>query len=166
MNKSRRYFIFGCLGFTGLVYLQVLSGKYKQLYTASPDINKLILSNEEWKKRLNPNAYQVLRKGKTEVRRSSPLDQEWRPGVYRCQGCQLELFTSDMKYESHTGWPSFTDHIRGHLMTYTDLSAIPPERGYKCARCEGHHGHLFLDGPLPRGERWCSNGAALDFVPS
>ena len=71
-----------------------------------------------------------------------------------------------MKYESNTGWPSFFDHIRGHLETYTDLKAIPPERGYRCARCGGHHGHLFMDGPLPTGERWCSNGIALKFVPA
>lgn len=68
-----------------------------------------------------------------------------------------------MKYESHTGWPSFNNHILGHLETYTDLTAIPPQRAYKCARCEGHHGHLFMDGPLPSGERWCNNGVALIF---
>ncbi len=166
MNKSRRNILLACAGFFGFIYLQILSGKSKQLYTAAEDIEKLILSDDEWKLKLSEDAYQILRKGKTEVRRSSPLDQEWRSGIYQCKACQLDLFTSEMKYESHTGWPSFNDHIRGHLMTYTDLSAIPPERGYKCARCEGHHGHLFMDGPLPRGERWCSNGAALHFVPS
>ena len=156
----------GTLGFVGFVYLQILSGKSKQLYIAAQDIDKLILSDEEWKQRLSEDAYHVLRKGKTEVRRSSSLNNEWRQGVYHCKGCGLDLFTSDMKYESNTGWPSFTDHIHGHLFTYTDLKAIPPERGYKCARCDGHHGHLFMDGPLPRGERWCSNGVALEFIPT
>lgn len=166
MTKSRRNFLLACLGFTGFVYLQILSGKSKQLYTASEDVKKLVLSDTEWKQRLSKDAYYVLRKGKTEVRRSSSLNQEWRMGIYVCQGCELDLFTSEMKYESNTGWPSFTDHIRGHLVTYTDLTAIPPERAYKCARCEGHHGHLFMDGPLPRGERWCNNGVALRFVPT
>ncbi len=166
MTKSRRNFLLACLGFTGFVYLQVLSGKSRQLYTASEDVKKLILSDAEWKQRLSEDAYYVLRKGKTEVRRSSALNQEWRMGTYVCQGCELDLFTSEMKYESNTGWPSFTDHIRGHLVTYTDLTAIPPQRAYKCARCEGHHGHLFMDGPLPRGERWCNNGVVLRFVPA
>lgn len=166
MTKSRRNFLLASLGFLGFVYLQVLSGKSKQLYTASDDIKKLILSDEEWRRRLSDNAYHVLRKGKTEVRRSSALNNEWRVGTYFCQGCDLDLFTSEMKYESNTGWPSFTSHIRGHMITYTDLTAIPPQRAYKCARCEGHHGHLFMDGPLPSGERWCNNGVALYFVPS
>ena len=166
MNKSRRNFILGTLGFVGFVYLQILSGKSKQLYAAAQDIEKLILTDEQWKQRLSKDAYYILRKGKTEVRRSSPLNHEWRTGTYHCKGCGLALFRSETKYESNTGWPSFTDHIRGHLYTYTDLTAIPPERGYRCARCDGHHGHLFMDGPLPRGERWCSNGLALEFTPA
>ncbi len=164
LSKSRRNFLLALFGFGGFVYLQILSGKSKQLYTAASDIKTIELSDKEWKQKLSENAYYVLRKGKTEVRHSSPLNKEWRPGIYLCQGCDLDIFTSEMKYESNTGWPSFTDHIRGHLVTYTDLSAIPPQRAYKCARCGGHHGHLFMDGPLPRGERWCNNGCTLRFV--
>ncbi len=166
MSKSRRNFLLASIGFAGFIYLQILSGKSKQLYTAASDIQKLELSDLEWKQRLSNDAYYVLRKGKTEVRKSSRLNQEWRPGVYHCQGCDLDLFKSSMKYESNTGWPSFTEHIHGHLVTYTDLTAIPPQRAYKCARCNGHHGHLFMDGPLPKGERWCNNGVALRFVSS
>ncbi|MFK7795468.1 MAG: peptide-methionine (R)-S-oxide reductase MsrB [Gammaproteobacteria bacterium] len=166
LSKSRRNFLIGVFGFTGFVYLQILSGKSKQLYTAASDIQTLTLSDDEWKQKLSENAYYVLRKGKTEIRQSSPLNKEWRTGVYLCQGCDLDLFTSEMKYESHTGWPSFKQHILGHLVTYTDLSAIPPQRAYKCARCGGHHGHLFMDGPLPKGERWCNNGNALHFKAS
>jgi peptide-methionine (R)-S-oxide reductase len=166
ISKSRRNFLLALFGFAGFVYLQILSGKSKQLYTAAIGIQTLKLSDEEWKQKLSDDAYYVLRKGKTEVRQSSPLNKEWRSGTYLCRGCDLELFTSEMKYESNTGWPSFTDHIRGHLFTYTDLSAIPPQRAYKCARCSGHHGHLFMDGPLPRGERWCNNGSALRFKAS
>ncbi|MEM8843794.1 MAG: peptide-methionine (R)-S-oxide reductase MsrB [Pseudomonadota bacterium] len=166
MSTSRRNFLIGTLGISGFIVLQFISGKSKRLYPGDNTITKLELSDEEWKKRLSENAYQVLRKGKTENRNSSPLNKEWRKGIYVCQGCGLELFTSDMKYESNTGWPSFTSHILGHLTTYTDLKAIPPQRGYRCTRCGGHHGHLFMDGPLPKGERWCSNGAALKFIPA
>ena len=166
MSISRRKVLIATLGFAGFISLQYISGKSKRLYIADPSIPKLTLTDEEWMKRLSKDAYYVLRKSKTEVRRSSPLNKEWRKGIYVCAGCGLELFTSEMKYESNTGWPSFTDHIRGHLETYTDLTAIPPERGYRCARCGGHHGHLFMDGPLPRGERWCSNGVALRFIAS
>ena len=166
MSISRRNLLIGTLGFAGFIYLQFVSGKSRRLYSGDSSIVKLDLSNQEWMRRLTENAYQVLRNGKTETRNSSPLNKEWREGVYLCQGCDLELFTSDMKYESNTGWPSFTDHISGHLKTYTDLKAIPPQRGYKCVRCGGHHGHLFMDGPLPRGERWCNNGIALKFIPA
>jgi len=166
LSKSRRNFLLASFGFAGFVYLQILSGKSRQLYTAASDIETLELSDKEWQQKLSKDAYYVLRKGKTEVRQSSPLNKQWETGHYLCLGCDLDLFTSDMKYESHTGWPSFKDHILGHLVTYTDLSAIPPQRAYKCARCGGHHGHLFMDGPLPKGERWCNNGSALRFVPS
>jgi peptide-methionine (R)-S-oxide reductase len=166
MPITRRTLLIASAGFAGFIYLQYISGKSSRLYPRDPAIERLELSDKEWLQRLPDNAFQVLRKNKTEVRNSSPLNSEWRKGVYVCRGCDLELFTSDMKYESNTGWPSFTDHIRGHLFTYTDLSAIPPERGYKCTRCAGHQGHLFMDGPLPKGERWCNNGVALKFIPA
>ena len=166
MNTTRRNILLAGLGFGGFVTLQFLAGKATPIYRSSADVVKLELSDEEWQQRLSADAYQVLRRGKTEVRTSSPLNREWRPGLYRCRGCDLDLFTSQMKYESNTGWPSFFDHIKGHLETYTDLKAVPPERGYRCARCGGHQGHLFMDGPLPTGERWCNNGVALKFVPA
>ena len=166
MPLSRRNLVLAGIGFSAFVALQFYSGKAKQLYTAAEHITKLDLSDEEWQRKLSPNAYQVLRKRKTELRTSSRLNREWRTGTYYCRGCDLELFTSQMKYESNTGWPSFFDHIQGHLETYTDLTAVPPQRAYKCARCGGHHGHLFMDGPLPTGERWCNNGVALRFVPA
>ena len=166
MNSSRRNFILAGLGFGGFVGLQFLAGKAAPIYQPSAYIVTLDLPDHEWQQRLSADAYQVLRRGKTEVRRSSPLNLEWRPGIYHCRGCDLELFTADMKYESNTGWPSFFDHIKGHLATYTDLRAVPPQSGYRCARCGGHHGHLFMDGPLPTGERWCNNGVALRFAPA
>jgi peptide-methionine (R)-S-oxide reductase len=166
MSISRRTLLIAAAGFTGFIYLQYISGKSKRLYPGDPGIQKLALNDQQWLQKLPENAFQVLRRNKTELRNSSPLNNEWRKGIYVCRGCELELFTSDMKYESNTGWPSFTDHIKGHLYTYTDLRAIPPERGYRCARCDGHQGHLFMDGPLPSGERWCNNGAALKFIPA
>lgn len=164
MPISRRNILLAGVGFTGFIFLQFLSGKSKQRYAAAAHIEKLELSDQQWQQRLSQDAYYVLRKSKTEVRKSSSLNNEWREGLYCCVACELELFTSTMKYESNTGWPSFKDHIYGHLVTYTDLTAIPPHRAYKCARCSGHHGHLFMDGPLPRGERWCNNGVALSFI--
>ena len=166
MDAKRRNFILAGLGFGGFIALQFLSGKATPLYRRGADVVMLQLSDEEWRRRLSTDAYQVLRKGKTEIRASSALNREWRAGTYCCRGCDLNLFTSTMKYESNTGWPSFYDHIKGHLETYTDLYAVPPQRAYRCARCGGHHGHLFMDGPLPTGERWCNNGLALKFAPA
>lgn len=149
MTITRRRFIYVGLGFCGFISLQILSGKSKNIYSADENIIKLNLTDAQWKKKLSNNAYSILRKGKTEPRRSSALNDEWRNGIYKCVGCDLDLFTSAMKYESNTGWPSFTDHIRGHLETYTDLYAVPPQRGYRCARCGGHHGHVFSDAHSP-----------------
>ena len=97
--------------------------------------------------------------------KASPDIKKWHKDD-SCQGCDLELFTADMKYDSKTGWPSFSDHIHGHLETYTDLKGIWPKTGYRCARCGGHHGHLIMDGPLPSGQRWCNNGQVLKFTPA
>jgi peptide-methionine (R)-S-oxide reductase len=91
------------------------------------------------------------------------LDEK-RAGEYRCAGCQLPLFTSEMKYDSGTGWPSFFDAIEGHVETKTDYKMILPRTEYHCARCGGHQGHVFKDGPAPTGQRWCNNGDALVFV--
>ena len=123
-------------------------------------------SNAEWKKTLGREAYHVLRDDGTEPPGSSPLNNEKRRGIYACAGCGLALFTSEMKFDSGTGWPSFFTAIPGHLATKRDFKLILPRTEYHCIRCEGHHGHLFNDGPKPTGERWCNNGVALRFVPS
>ena len=123
------------------------------------------LSKDEWKKRLSPQAYEVLRKEGTERAGSSPLDREKRPGVFVCAGCSLPLFSSAMKFDSGTGWPSFFTTIPGAIGTSRDFKLIFPRTEYHCARCDGHQGHIFDDGPEPTGMRYCNNGVALRFIP-
>ena len=125
----------------------------------------LKLSREEWRKRLLPAAYSVLRDEGTERAGTSPLNNEKREGVFACAGCDLPVFTSAMKYESGTGWPSFFTTIPGVFETKTDYQLFLPRIEYHCKRCGGHHGHVFEDGPQPTGQRWCNNGVALKFIP-
>jgi len=127
-------------------------------------IEKIQRSAAEWEKLLREEQYFILRQEGTEPPFSSELLGEKRAGEYRCAGCQLPLFTSDMKYDSGTGWPSFFDVIEGHIETKRDYKMILPRTEYHCARCGGHQGHVFKDGPEPTGRRWCNNGDALVFV--
>ena len=126
---------------------------------------KLKLSNDEWKKRLDKAQYHVLREEGTERAGTSALNAEKRAGVYTCAGCDLPLFTSEMKYESGTGWPSFFTTIPGVFETKKDFHLLLPRTEYHCTRCGGHHGHVFDDGPKPTGMRYCNNGVALKFIP-
>ncbi len=128
-------------------------------------IAKLNKTDAEWKQLLTPEQYDVLRRKGTERPFSSPLNNEKRDGMFVCVACGLELFPSRFKFDSHTGWPSFYDVLPGHVETKTDYKAILPRTEYHCARCGGHHGHLFKDGPPPTGLRYCDNGVALKFIP-
>jgi len=121
--------------------------------------------NSEWKKTLTPKQYDVLREEGTERAGSSPLDNEKRPGVFVCAGCTMPLFTSAMKFDSGTGWPSFFTTIPDVVGTSRDFKLILPRTEYHCVRCGGHQGHIFNDGPQPTGLRYCNNGVALRFIP-
>jgi peptide-methionine (R)-S-oxide reductase len=128
-------------------------------------IEPLEKSKAEWRKLLAPEAYAVLFEERTERPFSSPLDKEKRRGTFICAACQLPLFSSAAKFDSGTGWPSFYEPMAGHVTTKRDYWLIVPRTEYHCARCGGHQGHVFNDGPRPTGQRWCNNGLALQFVP-
>ena len=132
---------------------------------AADRIEKIKKSNAQWKKELTPQQYDVLREEGTERAFTSPLNDEKRSGIFVCVGCGLALFPSKFKFDSGTGWPSFFDVLPGHVETKTDFLLIAPRTEYHCARCGGHHGHIFKDGPKPTGLRYCNNGVALKFIP-
>ena len=131
-----------------------------------PDFDEWQLSDSEWRERLDGDAYAVLRREATERPFTSPLNNEKRDGIYSCAGCGLDLFTSDTKYDSRTGWPSFYDVLPNAIGTKTDFKIFAPRTEYHCARCGGHQGHVFKDGPQPTGLRYCNNGVALTFRPT
>lgn len=132
---------------------------------AAGAVPKLTKSKNEWKALLSPEAYAVLFEEATERAGSSPLNAEKRPGTFVCAACYLPLFDASHKYESGSGWPSFFTHLPGVMGTKRDWALILPRTEYHCARCGGHQGHVFDDGPEPTGQRWCNNGLALQFVP-
>jgi peptide-methionine (R)-S-oxide reductase len=124
------------------------------------------LTDAQWRARLPDASYAVLRHAATETAFTSPLNNEHRTGVFACLGCGLPLFKSQWKFDSGTGWPSFYTETPGALLKKADYAIGIPRTEYHCARCLGHQGHVFDDGPKPTGLRYCNNGVALKFIPA
>jgi len=150
----------------GATVLMASTGLYRHSAQASTDGNfEVVKSTEEWKRQLNDMQYAVLREEATERPFTSPLNKETRAGQYHCVGCDQHLFNSDVKYDSKTGWPSFWQEVEGNIGFREDNKLFYTRIEEHCARCGGHLGHVFDDGPQPTGKRHCINGVAMVFKP-
>ncbi|MBH1991694.1 MAG: peptide-methionine (R)-S-oxide reductase MsrB [Sphingomonadaceae bacterium] len=157
---NRRHVLGGmATGAVAIVLYQMGMGRAEAAYPYT-------LSDAEWRKRLSPWAYKVLRQEATEHPFSSPLNEEHRAGVFACAGCAQKLFSSKTKFDSGTGWPSFWAPLPKGIGTNRDFALGYPRIEVHCARCGGHLGHVFDDGPKPTGKRYCMNGVALNFLPA
>lgn len=134
--------------------------------TAKNENFEITKTDAEWREALTPEQFNVLRKHGTERAGTSPLDKNYQPGTYVCAGCGLPLFTSETKFDSGTGWPSFYAPIDGATETTVDRSFFMSRTEVHCRRCGGHLGHVFNDGPAPTGQRYCMNGVSLEFEPT
>ena len=133
---------------------------------ASAEVFEVNLTPDQWRRRLTPPQFRVLREAGTERAFTSPLNDEHRRGTFLCAGCDLPVYRSQDKFDSGTGWPSFTRPIAGAVLTRPDNALLMSRTEVVCRRCGGHLGHVFNDGPRPTGQRWCMNGVALKFVPA
>ena len=160
--RTRREFLVNTIG---IAVPLLLFGSCSISLAAADIIQKINKTDEEWKNMLTPKQFEILREEGTEAPFTSPLNHEKRTGMFVCAGCGLELFPSKFKYDSGTGWPSFFDCLSGHVQTKSDHKIVIERTEYHCARCGGHQGHVFNDGPEPTGLRYCNNGEALKFIP-
>lgn len=166
-SLDRRTVITGTLAAAGAFGFARLSGMFDEANARDRGPFKINRTPAEWKQRLGAARYRILRQEGTERAYSSPLNAEKRNGTYACAGCNLGLYKSDTKYDSGTGWPSFWAPIaRDRIGTTTDYKIGIPRTEVHCARCGGHLGHIFNDGPKPTGKRHCLNGLALKFIPA
>jgi peptide-methionine (R)-S-oxide reductase len=161
---TRRQFGFAAAATAAAGTLTAL-GRRGRAETATPARFEIMKSDEEWKKQLTPEQFYVLRKHGTERAGTSPLDKTYQPGEYRCAACDLPLYSSESKYDSGTGWPSFWKPLDNAIGTSVDRSFFTTRTEVHCRRCGGHLGHVFDDGPKPTGLRYCMNGVAMKFVP-
>ena len=163
---TRRQIVAGGLaGISGAAFAKML-GIPPAARAAEGEAVEVVRSEAEWRQALTPAQFNVLREHGTERAGSSPLDKEYRKGTYHCAGCDLPLFSSETKFDSGTGWPSFWAPIEGAIGTSVDKSLFFTRTEVHCRRCGGHIGHVFDDGPPPTGLRYCMNGVALTFVPA
>jgi peptide-methionine (R)-S-oxide reductase len=164
---NRRTMVAGALATAGAYGLVRVSGLFDQANARPGGPFKVNRSPEEWKRRLGADRYRILRLAGTERAYSSPLNSEKRKGVFACAGCDLGVYHSAQKYDSGTGWPSFWAPLaKDRIGTTTDYKLGYPRTEVHCARCGGHLGHIFNDGPKPTGKRHCINGLALKFIPA
>ena len=163
---TRRMMLTGALGL--MATLATACVRFSQskaaAKTQAPEKFEFVLSDDQWRARLTPAQFSVLRRHDTEAAYSSPLENEHRVGTYACAGCDLALFSSKTKFESGTGWPSFYAPLKNAISTSTDYLLGYPRTEVHCRRCGGHLGHVFDDGPKPTGLRYCMNSAALKLV--
>jgi peptide-methionine (R)-S-oxide reductase len=163
---KRRHLLEAAAVVVGAVWLSsYLTRRAKVMTTSQSEKFEVNKTEEEWRKILTPEQFRVLRKHGTERAGSSPLDKNYAKGIYVCAGCGQPLFTSETKFNSGTGWPSFYAPIEGAVGTSIDKSFFMTRVEVHCSRCGGHLGHVFDDGPAPTGKRYCINGVALNFQP-
>ena len=160
MDRRSFMILAGSAGFAGFMPLWLTRiGNAEERFAVS-------MTDDEWRKKLTSDQYLVLRQEGTERAFTSPLNDEHRRGIFKCAGCGWDLFSSDAKFDSGTGWPSFFQPLSDKAVgTSTDRKLVYSRTEVHCARCGGHLGHVFDDGPQPTGKRYCMNGIAMNFIP-